>query len=215
MSEPVKARSYDSSRRRTASEQRRDSIVLTARELFLERGYSRTSMGAIAEGAGVALDTVYELVGRKRELFRLLVESAISGQGQAVPAEEREYVQLMHAEPTSIGKLAIYAKVLPVIHERLAPLVAVLQSAASADPELAQLWDEIAERRAANMRRFATELEGTGHLRVTPDEAADVLWATNSPELYLLLVGQRNWTPDRYGTWLAETWQRLLLKPGE
>jgi AcrR family transcriptional regulator len=53
--------------------------------LFLERGYVRTTMTAIAEEAGVALDTVYELVGRKPDLFRLLIETAISG-GDENPA---------------------------------------------------------------------------------------------------------------------------------
>ncbi|MFL6139387.1 MAG: hypothetical protein ACJ74O_16500 [Frankiaceae bacterium] len=43
------------------------------------------------------------------------------------------------------------------------------------------------------------------------DEAADVVWATNAPELYLLLVGQRGWEPERYERWLAESWARLLL----
>ena len=42
---------------------------------------------------------------------------------------------------------------------------------------------------------------------------ADVLWSMNSPELYPLLVGQRGWDPDRYQRWLADAWQRLLLRP--
>jgi hypothetical protein len=45
------------------------------------------------------------------------------------------------------------------------------------------------------------------------EEVADVLWSMNSPELYLLLVGQCGWDPDRYQRWLADAWQRLLLRP--
>lgn len=211
MARTVKARNYDSRARRSASEQRRDRILSAARDGFLQRGYVGTTMASIADQAEVSIDTVYELVGRKPELFRLLIETAISGQDQAVPAEEREYVQQMRAEPTAQGKLAIYAAVLPLIHARLAPLVAVLQAAASAEPRLADLWHEISERRAANMRRLADELESTGGLAVPANHAADVIWATNSPELYLLLVRQRGWTPDQYGGWLAQAWQRLLL----
>jgi hypothetical protein len=42
-------------------------------------------------------------------------------------------------------------------------------------------------------------------------EAADFVWATNAPEFYQLLVGQRGWSPERYERFLADTWRRLLL----
>ena len=211
MARSVKTRAYDSSSRRSASQERRARILTASREVFVEQGYVGTTMAAIAKRSGVAVDTVYELVGRKAALFRLLIETAISGEDQAVPPDEREYVQRMQAEPTARGALTIYAKALPLIHARLAPLVAVLQAAASAEPELAELWHEISERRATNMRRLAAQLESTGELAVPADRAADVIWATNSPELYLLLVRQRRWSPDEYSDWLNATWQKLLL----
>jgi AcrR family transcriptional regulator len=209
----VNRRGYDSGARQRASAQRRHSILAAATATFLEHGYPGATMAGIAARAGVALDTVYELVGRKPALFRLLIETAISGQDEPVTAEERDYVRAIGAEPSALGKLAIYASAIRRIHARLAPLIAVLQSAAPIDPELAALWQEISERRAANMRRFAADLASTGQLGVPVDEAADVIWATNSPEFYLLLVDQRGWTPDRYETWLAQTWERLLLVP--
>jgi AcrR family transcriptional regulator len=212
MPRTVKGRPYDSSARRSASWQRRVSVLASARALFLDRGYVRTTMAAVAERAGVAVDTVYELVGRKPDLFRLLIETAISGQDEAVPADDRAYVRQIQAEPTAAGKLRVYAAALPALQARLAPLVSVLQAAASAEPQLADLWHEIAERRATNMRRLAAELDSTGELAVTVDQAADIIWATNSPELYLLLVDQRGWTPEAYGTFLAHSWLRILLR---
>lgn len=53
-------------------------------------------------------------------------------------------------------------------------------------------------RRAANMRRFVADLAAVATLRVDPGEAADIVWATNAPEFYQLLVGQRGWSPERY-----------------
>jgi AcrR family transcriptional regulator len=211
MARTVKPRPYDNTGRRAASQQRKGRILTAARELFLERGYVGTTMPAIADRSGAAIDTVYELVGRKPDLFRLLIETAISGQDNPVAAEEREYVKRMQAEPTATGALAIYADALPRIHARLAPLVAILQSAASAEPQLADLWHEISERRATNMRRLAAGLQATGELAVPIDYAADIIWATNSPEVYLLLVHQRHWPPQAYSTWLLDTWQRVLL----
>jgi hypothetical protein len=43
------------------------------------------------------------------------------------------------------------------------------------------------------------------------DEARDLLWACNSPELYELLVIQRGRTPQRYGRWVADTLTAALL----
>lgn len=211
MDDPVKTRAYDGSRRRAASVQRRSRILSAARELFLRDGYVATTMSGIGAEAGVAVDTVYDLVGRKPALFRLLIESAISGQDQAVTALDRDYVHAIRGEATAEGKLAIYARALPAIHARLAPLVAVLQAAAAAEPELSGLWHEIAERRFVNMRQLAADLASTGRLRVPVEEAAEIIWATNAPEVFLLLVGQRGWTGERYSRWLLETWTAGLL----
>ncbi len=209
---PVKRR-YDASRRRQAATRTRAAILDAARQLFTDRGYAATPMTAIAEQAGVALDTIYASVGRKPELARLLIETAISGTSDAVPAEERDYVRAIQAAPGAETKITIYASAVRVIAARLAPLLTVIQQAAPAEPQLAALWREIADRRAANMRRFVADLATVTTLRVDPGEAADIIWATNAPELYQLLVAQRGWTPERYEHFLADAWRRLLL-PG-
>lgn len=215
MTQPVKPRSYHAPRRQEQARRTRRAILEAAGRLFIERGYAATTMTAVAEAAGVALDTVYAAVGAKPVLFRLLVETAISGTDEAVPALERDYVRAIRAEPDPARKLALYAQAVGRIQQRLAPLFQVLQQAAAADAELGALWQEISERRAANMGLLAGELATTGALRpeLTVEQAADVLWSMNSPELYLLLVGQRGWDPDRYQRWLADAWQRLLLRP--
>ena len=212
MPSPVKRR-YDSTRRRQAAARTRAAILDAARDLFTERGYTATPMTAIAERAGVALDTVYAAVGRKPELARLLIETAISGTGQAVPAEQRDYVRAIQAAPDAGTKIAIYAAAVAATAPRLAVVLAIIQQAAPAEPELAALWHEIAERRAANMRLFVADLATVTPLRLDPGEAADIVWATNAAELYQLLVGQRGWSPQQYERFLNDTWRRLLL-PG-
>src|ERR1700729_1331757 len=137
-------RRYDASRRRQAADRTRAAILDAARELFTERGYAATPMTAIADRAGVALDTVYASVGRKPELARLLIETAISGTGQAVPAEQRDYVRAVRAAPDAETKIAFYAAAVTAIAPRLAPVLAIVQQAAHSAPELAVLWDEIA-----------------------------------------------------------------------
>jgi AcrR family transcriptional regulator len=203
-------RSYDATSRRQGAARTRTAILDAARELFTERGYAATPMTAIADRAGVALDTVYASVGRKPELARLLIETAISGTDQAIPAEQRDYVQAIQAAPDARTKIAIYAAAITAIAPRMALVLGIIQQAA-AEPELAALRTEIAGRRAANMRQFVADLATAAPLRLDPGQAADIVWATNSAELYQLLVGQRGWTPQRYEQFLADTWQRLLL----
>lgn len=172
------------------------------------------TMRAIAERAGVALDTVYEVTGKKPLLARLLVETAISNSDQAVPAEQREYVKRIKATPDARTKLAMYAAAVVEIHGRLAPLMRALEGAAARHPELGELRREISDRRARNMRLLAAELVATGATRRELDleRIADVLWALATPELYLMLVEQRGWSPRDVEGWLSDSWVRTLLE---
>jgi hypothetical protein len=43
---------------------------------------------------------------------------------------------------------------------------------------------------------------------------ADIIWATNAVEHWILLVHERAWAPDRFQHWLAVAWARLLLAQG-
>ncbi|MBA2532388.1 MAG: TetR/AcrR family transcriptional regulator [Nocardioidaceae bacterium] len=210
----VKSRPYDNAGRQTQSEGTRQRIVRAARDLMIERGYQATTVAAIARSAGVHIDTVYELVGRKPVLLRELMEQALSGIDGAVVAEERDYVEAIRAESDPARKLTIYAGAVRHIQTRMAPLFLALRDASASEPEAKQVWREISERRAANMRKLARDLEAAGGLRagLSIDEAADVIWATNSSELYVLLTVERGWPPDHYEHWLADTWCRLLLR---
>lgn len=213
-SKAKKKRRYNSTSRTEAAIITRQTILNSALRLFLEKGYAATTMPGIATAAGTALDTVYATVGKKPALFRLLIETAISGTDQAVAAEERDYVRAIRAEPDAAAKLRLYADALRRMQPRLAPLIRVLQGAAPLEPELNNLWESIAERRAKNMRLFVNDLAGTGRLRsgLSNARAADIVWSMNSPEFYLLLVEQRGWSAGEYAAWLADAWIRLLLE---
>jgi AcrR family transcriptional regulator len=214
MKKVVKRRTYNSSARKAAAQSTRQSIIDAARRVFIQNGYAGATMPAIAKEAGIALDTVYAAVGKKPALFRLLVETAISGRDGAVEAEERDYVRAIRAEPDAKQKLRIYAAALREIQPRLAPIFKVLQSAATQDAELNTLWREISQRRAANMRLLAQDLAATGRLRrdLSIAKVSDIIWSLNSPEFYLLLVGERGWSPEDFEHWLTDAWVRLLLE---
>jgi AcrR family transcriptional regulator len=205
-------RSYDNDRRTAQSQDTKLRILEAARQLLMAKGYRATTVAQVARAAGVHHDTIYALVGRKPEILRELIEMAISGADGPVAPEEREYVQRMLAEPDPRQKLAIYASAMQAIQTRMAPLLLALRDASSTEPEAEQVWNAISERRAANMRRLVADL-GEGVLRpeLSDDTAADIIWATASSEVFILLTTQRRWSLRQYEDWLYDTWCRLLL----
>ncbi len=213
MAGDVKGRGYRSPLREEQARQTRLSILRSARRLFTGQGYAATTVPQIAAEAGVAVDTVYAAVGAKPVLLRLLLEMAISGTDEAVPAEEREYVQRVRAAPRARQKIETYAAAVRAISERMAPLHLVLRDAAAQAPELAVIRDEISQRRARNMRLLAQDLIATGEVRpgLGAGEIADVIWTMNSAEFYYLLVHERGWPLLWFERWLADTWSLLFL----
>jgi len=210
----VKGRVYDNAARQTQSAETRQRVLNAAHQLIAARGYRKTTVADIALEAGVHIDTVYALVGRKPVLLRELIEQAVSGTDRAVTPEERNYVKAILAEPDPARKLAIYARAVRHIQARMAPLFLALRDASATEPEAGVVWREISDRRAKNMRDLVRNLKAADGLRddLSIDEAADTIWATNSSELYVLLTAERGWSADRYERWLADTWCRLLLR---
>jgi AcrR family transcriptional regulator len=206
-------RRYTSALRTEQAAATRRAVLSAARDLFAEKGYAATSVAAIAARAEVAVDTVYAAVGRKPVILRQLLETAISGTDDEVPAVEREYVRRVRDASSAAEKMAIYASAVAAIGVRMAPVHLALAEAGQTDPECAALRAEIDARRAANMRLFAADLRATGELRadLTDDEVADVVWSMNAAEYRALLVRGRGWSAERFGTWLADAWTRLLL----
>jgi AcrR family transcriptional regulator len=216
MTEDVKAsgrRRYTSALRAERAAATRRAVLSAARELFAEQGYAATSVAAIAARAGVAVDTLYAAVGRKPVILRQLLETALSGTDDEVPALQRDYVRRVRAAPSAAEKVALYASAVAEVGVRLAPVQLALAEAALTDPECAALRSEINARRAANMRLFAADLRAAGGLRddLSDDRVADIVWSMNAPEYRALLVGERGWTAEQFGDYLADAWTRLLL----
>jgi AcrR family transcriptional regulator len=210
------SRRYDASSRKQAAQQSRHAIAEQARQIFIERGYHGATMAGIAQAAGVSHETVYAMFGPKPALFRHLIETALSGVDEPVPALEREAVQQARAEPSPARTIEIFARIVRQLHQRLAPLFAVLTDAARSDADLRALADELNARRIGHMRLFVEDLRSKHGLRdeIPVELATDMIWAMNSTEFYLLFVRDRGWAPEAYEVWLAETWKRLLLPYG-
>jgi len=212
---PVK-RSYDGSGRRAAAERRRLAILAAAQELFARGGYAATSVQAVADRAGVAIDTVYATVGRKPQLLLAVHDMALAEGPAPVPAEQRDYVRAVREATSAEAKIRTYAAALARILPRTIPVMRALREAGATEPECAAQYDAISERRAANMRLLVADLRSTGELRpeLSDDDAADLVWSLNSPEWFGLVTG-RGRTPEQYAALLADVLLRTLLIPRE
>lgn len=203
-------RTYDATRRRDRARQQHDTALDEAERLFLERGYSATTVESIAQAAGVSAATVYKSYGGKVGIVGSLCERALRGDG-AAPAEERSDALRLGDDPRAViaGWGALAVEVAP----RVSPLMLLLRTAAGTDSEATTLYTEVADARLGRMAANARYLVEGGHVRpgVTIEEARDVLWMCSSPELYDLMVCQRGWSPQRYGQLVATTIEGSLL----
>ena len=214
MSEPVKRRSYDNSRREAGARQTRRSIVAAARDLFVDLGYPATTFSGVAERAGVSVQTVYSHFPAKRDLLKEVIDQAVAGDDEPVSIPNRPEVAAIMAEPDPEQKLRLHAAHAVAITQRTTLIDQMTRSAAAVDPEAAELWSRGSNERQTGMEQFASHLFEFGHLRedLSVEQAADRLAVLIDPEFYRLTVGVRDWTPRQHEDWLAEMLIASLLR---
>jgi AcrR family transcriptional regulator len=187
--------------------------VEAARHLFLQRGYGATTVEAISEKAAVPPATVYRLFSSKHGILKALVDVSIVGDHQDVPMADRPQVRSLITDGDAEQQLAGFVQVVVQVNQRVAPLYRILVSAAGTDPEAAALLDDLTRQRQQGQRMISRSLARAGALRseLRERDAADLVHALGSPELYGLLVGDRSWKPERYAKWLEHTLAAQLL----
>jgi AcrR family transcriptional regulator len=204
-------RTYDSSRRREQARQSRIRTVEAAGRLFLANGYAATSIAAVADAAGVSVETIYKTFGGKPGLVRAVFDHALEGEGP-IPAEQRsDTLQAEETDPRRI--IAEWGRFVTELAPRASPLILLVRSASGTDPDLRFLLDDIDAARLRRMTLNARRLHRAGHLRagISVAAAADILWTYSSAELYELLVLRRGMPLERYGRFVADAMTAALL----
>lgn len=184
----------------------RTAVVEAARSLFLERGYSGTTIEAISESSDTPQATVYRLFSSKLGILKAVLDLSIAGDDEPLAMLARPEVRDLLSERDPKNQLAGFAALLHDLMARTAPVHRILTEAARSDREAASLLAEIARQRHEGQRRIARSLARSGALRpgLRERDAADVLHALASPEVYGLLVIDRGWSAERYQEWLTE-----------
>jgi len=212
----AEARRYSTVLRAEQTALTRRRVLAAASGLFLERGYLGTTLSAVAEAAGVSVQTVYNVVGGKAVLLKAVYDVTLAGDDEPVPLRERPEFRAVAEATTGRECLAGYSAVGRTLSERLFPLVNVLLTqAAAGDTDVAAFVATIEGERATGTRNVATFVAERFGLRagLDVDAAADVLWALTSPDLTDRLVVRRGWGWDRFEQWLGTTMADALLGP--
>jgi TetR/AcrR family transcriptional regulator, regulator of autoinduction and epiphytic fitness len=200
-------RPYSSARREALANETRRSILDAAHEQFVATGYAATTVQAIADRAGVAVQTVYAVFGTKREVLRQLIERTIAGDDDQLPMPERADARSISDEPDARRRAELDAAASRSIIERVAPIVRIATEAAASDPELAAMMEMVKAARRQEMTAATSILAGPDGLRLPREEAAATLYVLYSPQVADMLIGDYKWTAERYEKWLA----RMIL----
>jgi AcrR family transcriptional regulator len=207
--------SVDGKRGQARTRLARAAVVDAARTLFLERGYGATTIEAISAVSDVPPATVYRLFSSKRGILKALLDVSIVGDDEAAPLSDRPHVRMLFADRDAKNQLAGFVGVTVQVNSRTAPIYRILVSAASSDPDAAGLLDELTRQRHEGQARIARSLARARALRpkLRERDAADIIHALMSPEVYGLLVIDRGWSSERYERWLTEILVDQLLPP--
>lgn len=199
------------SRRERARETRR-RMVEAAYRLFAERGYG-VSLEAIAELAGVAVQTVYFTFHTKTELLKEVIAFGSAGSADGLPVPERSWFIELGSVSSARRFIALAVEHGVDIFHRLAPLIPAIQSAAFLDTEFDRYWDAIVAARRRGMRQIIEMLAAKGWLRegTSVANAADIFFVVQSPQTLMSFTQTCGWTLERYKAWLYTTLCQQLL----
>ncbi|MDQ3662763.1 MAG: TetR/AcrR family transcriptional regulator [Actinomycetota bacterium] len=214
MSQSVnRARTYESPRRRAQAQATRRAILEAAQRLFQEHGYGATSVPAIAELAEVSLKTVYVVFETKAKLLRSLWEERLGGEEADLAVTERAWYRELLEETEAQRQVALLAAQSRAVKTRSGVLMEVIRNAASADPEIAHLWDDIQTKLHEVSRSIVQHWERKQalHHDLDVNTASDLLWTLNHPSVWKLLVIERGWSESQYEKWLRDAITSQLL----
>jgi len=208
-------RAYNSQRRQAQAAATRAAILEAAQKLFERDGYVATTMDAVAAEAGVSLKTVYLAFTTKSGLLRAVWDLLLKGDLDDAPIADRPMYREMLEEQDPAKQLRMNAHNARITKSRIAAILRVIRSAAVLDADAASLWDLIQSDFYDNQRVLVAAIHAHGGLRreLDVDRATDILWTLNHPDVWLLLSGERSWTPEQFEEWFAGITRDQLLAP--
>lgn len=185
-------------RARQAAETRR-SVIDAALELFAEHGWAATSLPAIAQRAGVSVDTIYSTFGNKSTLLMAVVHVAIVGDDDGAPMVDRaDFAAFSRGRRHE--RLRTGVRYTMAVYERSLPILETLREAAASDAA--------ARERLTRYDQDRRDLIAAGVALILGHEPSedliDSFWALISPEVYRYLIVGRGWSSEKVEDWFVE-----------
>jgi AcrR family transcriptional regulator len=204
-------RKYSSTVREEQAARTRTRILDAAAELFLERGYARTTMKDIAVQADVARDTVHAIFGSKARVLTALIDHRLVPDGSVTNVTQLPEALAIKDEVDQRKQIELFAKFIAGISTELRPVFEILRTASAVEPEMAKVFEEMDQFRMNNMQTYASWIAARGTLRVSTRQAGEIIWALASLDVARMLCDELGWTESQHARWLSDTLIRTLL----
>ncbi len=194
---------------------RRDRALATRRRMmeaachvFSQRGYSKTTMEAIAREAGVAVQTLYFTFHTKSELLQAAYEYAVLGP-EEIPPHLSEWWRAAEAEPDVAKAVEHIVDGTVALLERAARLVWAVHG----DEEARQAYELNETMRIDGNAKIISFLIRKHRLRrgVSQRRARDILLTLLGPHVFVLLTTELRWTTAEYAGWVKGALLRELF----
>ncbi|HKC20707.1 MAG TPA: helix-turn-helix domain-containing protein [Candidatus Dormibacteraeota bacterium] len=200
-------RSYSSPARQAQASATRQTIVRSARKVFIEFGYGASTIESIAAAANVSVPTVYAVFGSKPRVLAAVVADAGSD------SDIRELADRALSKRDPRRRLAAAAHVVRTIMERERSILDLLREAGTGSADLVAASRQVHEQQRRALERVVRPLHEGAELRsgLGLDEAVAAFAALASPECYRQLVEELGWSGLRWERWLGDSAARLLL----
>jgi AcrR family transcriptional regulator len=209
VSSPVSRRRYTSTLRARRAEQTRAEVLTAAVRLFADGGWVKTTLAAVAEEAGVAIETVYKGWGSKKALLLAAMDVAIVGDAEPVPLLQRERLLRLRSAPPAQHLREGITVVAELYAGPLHRVWATMKEAAAGDAEVARWCTEHEERR----RQTTAQWLRVVYERPVDDTTLDSLWALGSLEVFTKLTAERGWTLEQWRDWYIARIEDALGAP--
>lgn len=176
--------------------------------MFAEKGYSATSIAAIARDAKVAAPTFYVTFGSKPALLLALLDT------MEVEADVPRLEAELHATTDPRKQIRAFVDFGVRLYARATDVLETIRAAGMAEKDLGTLWIEGEKRRRLAQRVLVRRWLRQGVLKpgLGAERAGDIFWALTGPDSFRLFLRECGWQTGFYAQWLAETVAALLLR---
>jgi AcrR family transcriptional regulator len=198
----------NSRQERAAGTRRR--MLDAAYDLFCELGFRATTMEAIAERAGVAVQTLYFTFHTKDTLLQEVHKRTVLGE-EGTPPPRQEWHLAAIAEPDAHRAVALLVQGNSTILGRVAPMLPVFHSV-SADAA-GEVFRRGEQRRRDGLRVLADDLLTKAPLipGMTSEKVSELLFVLLGPEVYRSFVIELGWTQEQWAAWTTSALVRDIF----